>query len=138
MLDFFADPPFGWSKDTTRYLLAAAFLGAEIKLRIAGTDHLVKNDESLGAFTSNRQLGPVGIALRQEQPDPDSLVRASDRLRGLTGENILPLEDEIASAAKKYFPEYQATYAPLSIELSSFGLVTPQSKWSVPRILPAI
>ena len=28
VLDYFADPAFGWSKDTTRYLLAAAFLGS--------------------------------------------------------------------------------------------------------------
>jgi hypothetical protein len=122
VLDHFADPPFGWSKDTTRYLLAAAFLGTEIKLRIAGSDHLVKNDETLGAFTSNRQINPVGIALRQERPDPESLGRASDRLRSLTGENILPLEDEIATAAKKHFPEYQAAFGPLAIDLASLGL----------------
>jgi hypothetical protein len=122
VLDYFAEPPFGWSKDTTRYLLAGAFLGTEIKLRIAGADHLVKNDDTLAAFSSNRQFNAVGIALRQERPDPDSLMRASDRLCNLTGENILPLEDVIAAAAKKHFPEYQATFASLAIELSSLGL----------------
>jgi len=122
LLDHFADPGFGWSKDTTRYLLAAAFLGGEIKLRIAGVDHVVKNDDTLNAFSSNRAIGPVGIALRQERPDPEALVRASDRLRDLTGENILPLEDEIATAAKKYFPTYQAAFGPLAVELRSLGL----------------
>jgi hypothetical protein len=122
VLDHFADPGFGWSKDTTRYLLAAAFLGGEIKLRIAGVDHVVKNDDTLNAFSSNRAIGPVGIALRQERPDPEALFRASDRLRNLTGENILPLEDEIATAAKKHFPTYQATFGSLAIELRSLGL----------------
>jgi hypothetical protein len=122
LLDHFADPPYGWSKDTTRYLLAAAFLGGEIKLRISGADHVVKNDETLGVFASNRALSATGIALRQERPDPDSLYRASDRLRNLTGENILPLEDEIATAAKKHFPAYQATFGPLAIDLGSLGL----------------
>jgi hypothetical protein len=122
LLDHFADPPFGWAKDTTRYLLAAAFLSGDIKLRIAGVDHVVKNDESLGAFSSNRALGAVGIALRQERPDPEALARASDRLRDLTGENILPLEDEIASSAKKHFPSYQARFSPLAVELGSLGL----------------
>ena len=122
LLDHFADPPFGWSKDTTRYLLAAAFLGGEIKLRIAGVDHVVKNDDTLAAFSSNRAIGPVGIALRQERPDPEALFRASDRLRDLTGENILPLEDEIATAAKKHFPAYQAVFGPLAVELRSLGL----------------
>lgn len=126
LLDHFAAPPFGWSKDTVRYLLAAAFLGGELKLRIAGQDHVVKNDETLAAFASNRALGPVGIALRQERPDPEALFRASDRLRDLTGENILPLEDEIAAAAKKHFPAYQATFGPLAVELRSLGLDAPE------------
>jgi len=125
LLDHFADPPFGWSKDTVRYLLAAAFLSGELKLRIAGHDHVVKNDETLAAFASNRAIGPVGIALRQERPDPEALFRASDRLRDLTGENILPLEDEIAAAAKKHFPAYQAVFGPLALELRSLGLDAP-------------
>ena len=122
ILDHFAAPGFGWSKDTCRYLLAAAFLGGEIKMRVAGVDHVVKNDDTLSAFSSNRAIGPVGIALRQERPDPEALVRARDRLRNLTGENILPLEDEIATAAKRYFPTYQATFGSLTIELDSLGL----------------
>lgn len=126
LLDHFADPPFGWSKDTVRYLLAGAFIGAEIKLRIAGHDHVVKNDETLAAFASNRALSAVGVALRQERPDPEALVRASDRLRDLTGENILPLEDEIATAAKKHFPAYQAVFGPLAVELRSLGLDSPE------------
>lgn len=122
LLDNFADPPFGWSKDTTRYLLAGAFLGGEIKMRLAGKDHVVKNDETLAAFSSNKAFGAVGISLRQERPDPQALMRASDRLRDLSGENILPLEDEIAAAAKKHFPAYQSTFGPLAIELRTLGL----------------
>ena len=82
----------------------------------------MKNDETLAAFASNKAIGAVGIALRQERPDPDALIRASDRLRDLTGENILPLEDEIAAAAKKHFPAYQAVFGPLAVELRSLGL----------------
>ena len=125
LLDNFAIPRFGWSKDTTRYILAAAFLGGEIKLRIAGSDHVVKNDETLAAFASNKAIGAVGIALRQERPDPEALARASDRLRNLTGENILPLEDEVAIAAKKHFPTYQSAFGPLAVELRSLGLDSP-------------
>ena len=122
LLDHFADEPFGWSKDTTRYLLAAAFVGEEIKLRISGSDHIYKNDETLAALASNRAIGAVGIALHKEHTDPAALVRASDRLRDLTGENILPLGDEIATAAKKHFPTYQAIFGPLAVELRSLGL----------------
>ncbi|MBM9538585.1 BREX system P-loop protein BrxC [Desulfobulbus alkaliphilus] len=122
LLERFADPPFGWSKDTTRYLLAAAFLGGEIKLRLAGQDHVVKNDETLAAFASNRAFGAVGVSLRMERPPPETLMRAADRLCDLTGENVLPLEDEVATIAKKYFPGYQSTFGPLAVDLRGLGL----------------
>jgi hypothetical protein len=122
LLDHFAEPRFGWSKDTTRYLLAAAFLGGEIKLRIAGDDKVVKNDDSMAAFVSNKAFGAVGVSLRQERPDPEALVRASERLCSLTGENIMPLEDDVAASAKKHFPAYQALFAPLATELRALGL----------------
>jgi hypothetical protein len=122
LADHFVAPPYGWSPDTLRYLLAAAFLGGEIKLRIAGKDHQVKNDESLAAFASNKAFGPVGVSLREIKADPDALMRASTRLTTLTGETVLPLEDEIAACAKKHFPTYQAAFGPLPVELRNFGL----------------
>ncbi len=122
LLDHFGAPPYGWSKDTTRYLLAAAFIGGLIKLRIAGEDHQVKSDASLDAFKSNRAFGAVGISLREERPDPDVLLRASERLRDLTGDNIMPLEDEVAIAAKRHFPTYQSSYGSLAVELEKLGL----------------
>jgi uncharacterized membrane protein len=122
LLDSFFEPPFGWSKDTVRYLLAAAFIGCEIKLRISGKDHLVKSDEALKAFETNRSIGTVGISLRDERPDPEALVRAAERMQKLTGENVLPLEDEIAKAAKQVFATLQSQYSPLAVELRSLGL----------------
>jgi hypothetical protein len=122
LLEHFNEPPFGWSKDTTRYLLGALFVGMELKFRIAGRDHLVRNDETLGALSSNKALGSVGIASREERPDPDALFRASDRLRDLSGENVLPLEDDIASAAKKHFPGFQQDYSALAAELRNLRL----------------
>ena len=122
LLEHFSEPPFGWSKDTTRYLLAALFVGGEIKLRIAGEDHSVKNDETIAALSSNKALGPVGIGLRQERPDPAVILLASDRLRDLTGENVPPLEDEIASMAKKHFPTFQQLYSALAEELRNLHL----------------
>ena len=122
LLEHFNAPPFGWSKDTTRYLLAALFVGGELKLRIAGQDHIVKGDESLGVVCSNKALGPVGVALRDEPPDPERLMRASERLRDLIGENVLPLEDEVSVAAKKHFPTFQQGYGALGMELRSLGL----------------
>ena len=122
LLDHFNEPPFGWSKDTTRYLLAAAFLSGEIKLRIAGQDHVVKNDDTLAALSSNKALGSVGITLRDDAPDPDLLILARDRLRDLCGEDIGLLEIDIATAAKKHFPIFQHAFGSLTVELRNLDL----------------
>ncbi|MDC0275413.1 BREX system P-loop protein BrxC [Verrucomicrobiales bacterium] len=122
ILDHFSAPPFGWSKDTTRYLIAAGFLGGELKLRIAGTDHKVKNDEALAAFASNRAIGAVGISQRDGKPDPLKMLQAKDRLTEFTGRSISLTEDDIAAAARKEFPTFQAAFSPLAGELRGFGL----------------
>lgn len=123
LLDYFSEPPYGWSKDTTRYLLAAFITASEIKLRIAGQDYQVRSsDELLAAFTSNKAFGSVGVSLREERPDPDALLRASQRLRELTGQNIEPLPDDIALAAKRHLPTFQQDYSALGTELRTLGL----------------
>lgn len=122
LLEHFNEPSFGWSKDTVRYLVAALFVGGDLKLRIAGQDHVVKNDDTLGALSSNKAFGAIGIGLREERPDPDAVARAAERLRELTGENVLFLEDEVAAAAKKHFPGFQQDYSSLGVELTTLHL----------------
>jgi hypothetical protein len=122
LLEKFSEAPFGWSKDTTRYLVAALLLSSDIKLRIHGKDHSVRNDDTSKALASNNALAPVGITLRQERPDPEALLRAADRLRDLTGETVMFLEDDVAGHAKRHFPTYQTTYATLAAELRALDL----------------
>tara|TARA_R110002096_G_scaffold70955_3_gene169921 strand:- start:102 stop:2129 length:2028 start_codon:yes stop_codon:yes gene_type:complete len=122
ILDHFSGPPFGWSKDTTRYLLAAGFLGGELKLRIAGNDHKVKNDEALAAFTSNKAISAVGISQRDVRPDPGKMLQAKDRLTEFIGRSVSLTEDDIAAAARKEFPTFQAAFSPLAAELRGFDL----------------
>lgn len=122
LLENFAGVPFGWSKDTTRYLLAAAFLGGLIKLRIAGQDHNVKSDQAQSALASNKAFAAIGVALRDERPAADALLRAAERLAELSGDSVMPLEQDVAIAARKLLPEYQAVFGPLAVELSSLGL----------------
>ena len=68
-----------------------------------GQDHIVKGDESLGAVCSNKASGPGQGGATRRAPDPERLMRASERLRDLIGENVLPLEDEVSVAAKSIF-----------------------------------
>ena len=123
LLDHFLEPPFGWSKDTTRYLIAGLLMGSIIKLRISGADHLIRNEDTIKALANNKSIGSVGIQLRDNCPNNEQLLLASERLKELTGEDVLPLEEAIGMASKKHLPKMQLKYASLAKALSGFSLL---------------
>lgn len=122
LLDHFGAAPFGWSPDTVRYLLATLLLGSQVKLKVSGKDVTVNGPQAVEALKTNRSVGPVGVSLRGNQPPPGMLVLAADRLTDLSGEMVLPLEDEISKAAVRVFPQLQTTYASLGEKLRGLGL----------------
>ena len=126
ILDHFSEPPFGWSKDTTRYLIAGLLTGGELKMRISGADHSIRDDDTLKALATNKAIGPIGIQLRETKPDPEDLLRASERLKELVGEDVLPLEEDIGKIAKRHLPELQLKYASLANILSGLVLLDPK------------
>jgi hypothetical protein len=122
LLDDFYAAPCGWSKDTTRYLISALLVAGEVKLRIAGADVTVRGDAATEALKNNNSFNKIGVSLRDSKPSPDAMLRASERLLTLTGENLMPLEAEISKAVTKHFPEFQRDYAPLAHQLKACGL----------------
>lgn len=121
--DFYA-PPYGWSKDTTRYLIAAMLIAGEIKLRISGEDITVPGDVAIDGIKNTNSFNKIGIGLRARasKPDPNTVLRAAERLLKLTGEEVLPLEQEISKSVIKHFPDFQQDYAPLAVRLGNLGL----------------
>jgi hypothetical protein len=122
LLDDFFGPPYGWSKDTTRYVVAALLIGGELKLRVAGADVTVNADAAVEALKNNNSFNKVGVSLRDSRPPAEALMRASDRLLDLTGESVVPVEGDIAKAVIKHFPVFQRDYAALETKLQSLGL----------------
>jgi hypothetical protein len=122
LLDDFYRAPYGWSKDTTRYLVAAMLVGGVIKFRVGGQDVTVRGDMAVGAIKNTNSFNKVGVALREGGPPPEARMRASQRLLALTGEQVLPLEEEISKAVSGYFPDLQKDYAALSVQLSNLEL----------------
>jgi len=120
--DFFA-APYGWSKDTTRYLCAALLIAGDIKLRIAGVDVTVRGDAASEALKNNNSFNKIGVALRGDsRPSPEAKARAAERLLSLTGDTVLPLEDDISKAVIKCFPQRQRDYAALAMQLKTLDL----------------
>ncbi len=122
LLDDFNAAPYGWSKDTTRYIVASMLVAGEIKLRVSGEDVTVRGEAAIDALRNNNNFNKIGISLRTTTVDPDAMLRAADRLLRLTGEQVMPLEEEISRAVTRFFPDYQRAYAPLATQLQSLGL----------------
>lgn len=122
LLDDFFAPECGWSKDTTRYLLSALLVAGVIKLRVGGADITVRGDSAIEALRNNNSFKKAGVALRDSAISNEAKIRAADRLLQLTGEQVMPLEQDISEGVIKSFPELQRIYAPLGAKLASCGL----------------
>lgn len=122
LLDDFSGDPFGWSPDTTRYILAAMLMAGEIKLKVSGREVTAVGQQAIDALKTNNSFKQIGVALRDERPSMDTLARAAERLTELIGDTVIPLEQEISKAAAKHFPRFQNDYGSLAEKLSGLGL----------------
>ncbi len=122
LLDDFYAPPFGWSKDATRYITAAMLVAGVVKLRIGGDDVTVRGDAAVNGLKNTNSFNKIGIALRDGRPDPEALLRARERLLELTGDDVMPLEEEISKCVMRRFPDFQQDYAPLAVQIKNLGL----------------
>ena len=122
LLDDFSSDPFGWSPDTTRYILAIMLMAGDIKLKVSGREVTVAGQQAIDALKTNNSFKQIGVALRDERPSMETLGRAAERVTELVGEAVIPLEQEISKIAAKHFPRFQHDYGPLAEKLTSLGL----------------
>ena len=122
LIDDFSNDPFGWSPDTTRYIIAAMLMAGEIKLKVSGREVTVAGQQAIDALKTNNSFKPIGVALRDERPSIETLSRAAERLTELIGDTVFPLEQDIGKAALKNFPRFQHDYGSLAEKLSGLGL----------------
>jgi hypothetical protein len=125
LIDLFTDAPYGWSQDTLRYLVAAMLIAGEIKLKVAGREFTVNGQQAIDALKTNNAFKSVGVSLREERPSNEILAKAAERLTELSGDMVVPLEDDISKATIKLFPQLQHQYGPLAEKLK--GLKLPGS-----------
>ncbi|RWM88364.1 MAG: BREX system P-loop protein BrxC [Mesorhizobium sp.] len=122
LLDVFSDAPFGWSPDTVRYMVAALLIAGEVKLKVSGREVTVTGQQAIEALKTNNTFKSVGVALRNDRPSIEVLARAAQRLTDLSGESVVPLEEDIGKAAQKLLPSLQHKLAPLEERLRALGL----------------
>jgi hypothetical protein len=122
LLDDFSSDPFGWSQDTTRYIVAAMLIAGEIKLKVSGREVTSAGQQAIDALKTNNSFKQIGVSLRDERPSIEILSRAVERLTELVGDTFFPLEQEISKAAAKHFPRFQLDYGSLAEKLSGLEL----------------
>lgn len=123
LMEDFARSPYGWSKDTTRYVAAAMLAAGEVKFRINNKDVMARlEEEAIGAVKSVANFNKIGIGLRETSPDPEKMLEASERLLKITGEEVTALEESITHAVLSYFPGLQYDFARLPSHLKNLNL----------------
>ncbi len=122
LIQLLTDAPYGWSPDTLRYLIAAMLMAGEIKLKVAGREVTVNGQQAIDALKTNNAFKGVGVSLREERPSHELLARAAERLTELSGELVVPLEDDISKAALQGLPQWQYQYGPLAEKLKGLQL----------------
>lgn len=120
--DIFSGPPYGWSKDTVRYLFAALLVAGSVEFHTAEGTLKVAGPKAAEVCKSTVTFNKIGVSLRDAPPDPDALDRAARRLEELFGETVLPLEDNISRAVRQYLPDLQSLVSALPDRLRLLGL----------------
>ena len=122
LLDDFSRAPFGWFKDTTRYLVAALLISGRIRIRIGSQWIKVPGEKAMEGFKNNNAFIKVDVATNDETISQDTLLRAANRLLSVTGQNILPMPQNVSRGVQEHFPKFQRDYASLGAELMAAGL----------------
>jgi hypothetical protein len=120
--DHFSRPSFGWSPDTLRYIISAMFVGGMIKFKVSGNELTSTGQKAIDAIKTNNSFKKTGVNLRDDRPSIEMCQRASERLTELTGDTVIPLEDDISKAAVRYFNKAQHEFGPLAEKLRSIDI----------------
>jgi hypothetical protein len=122
LLDDFNRSPYGWFKDTTRYLVAGLLIAQSIRIKVGSQWLETGGPKAIEALKNNNTFARIDIATNDKQIPQETLNRGSKRLLELTGEKVLPMAPKISQSVLKHFPAFRNDYASLAVELTSFGL----------------
>jgi hypothetical protein len=120
--DFFSGPPYGWSKDTTRYLFAALLAAGEIEIHTPAGVLRTAGPGAVEAFRNTASFNRVGLSHRGSRPSLEVLDRAARLLEGLFGVEVLPLEDHVSRAVRTNVPPLMEYVGSLPDRLRLLGL----------------
>ena len=119
LLDDFNRAPYGWFKDTTRYLAAGLLISQAIRIKVGSQWLEAVGPKAAEALKNSITFAKIDVATNDKQVPQDTLNRAAKRLLDLTGEKVLPMAQKVSQAVLKHFPAFRNEYASLAVELTS-------------------
>lgn len=103
LTNHFEKDPYGWSKDTIRYLIALMLKASIIQIRVAGKNITVFGETAVDAMSTNNNFSKISISLNTEgELSVPELLKAAQNLTALFNSGrIAPVKDQIAQEALK-------------------------------------
>lgn len=120
----FEDDPYGWSKDTIRYIVALMLKASIIQLRVSGKDITVFGEKAVEAMATNNSFNKVTISLNTEgELTTLELLKAVQNLTSLFNSGrVSPTKDQIAIEALKKIKYYMPRISKLLPDFEHFHL----------------
>ena len=82
----------------------------------------VSGDKAIEGLKNTNAFGKVDVATNDDTVSQETLLRAASRLLSVTGQNILPMPQNVSRGVQEHFPKFQRDYASLAAELTAAGL----------------
>ena len=120
----FEKDPYGWSKDTIRYLVALMLKASIIQIRVAGKNITVFGETAVDAMSTNNNFSKISISLNTEgELTVPELLKAAQNLTALFNSGrIAPVKDQIATEAFKKAKHYLPRFSKLLPDFEHFQL----------------
>lgn len=118
VITHFEKDPYGWSKDTIRYVVAIMLKANVIQIRVAGKDITVFGETAVSAMDTTNSFNKISISLNTDGAlTPQELLKAAQCLASLfNSSRIAPVKDAIAKEAlgkmKYYQPRFNSLLQP--------------------------
>ncbi|MFD2717086.1 BREX system P-loop protein BrxC [Hymenobacter monticola] len=125
LLDHFAAPPYGWSKDAIRYLVAALLRDGRVKLHTGGQSVSGSSPEARTAIGNTNGFNRITLRLADGVPSAELRNMAVHRLEELTDDTVSPTLNGINKAAREFFPGKLAQLAGLPSRLRAVQVPGP-------------
>ena len=112
IMNRFERDPYGWSKDTIRYIVALMLKANIIQIRVAGKNVTVFGNTAVEAMATNNSFNKINVLLNTEGAlTTAELLKAAQSMTGLfNSSRVAPVKDQIAKEAykkiKQYFPKF--------------------------------